>query len=201
MSSIFKKLSVLFCCLFCLVSLNSVVSAKPGDYLVYFLGNGEDALKCENCQNSLLDRSGQFCCLKHCHLCAKDNIPGSMTYGCKCGVNNVVYRLLEKHGPFCFINYENGGNFGNVFENAKKSSKLYCAYCMKKKLNGNFGGEIFVNIPLPPESKNVFDLSTLNDDAGSADICDDCDSWVKDEVKSAMPLLKLLHSFNAKSNA
>lgn len=160
MSFIFKKLSVLFCCLFCLVSLNSVVSANTGDYLVYFLGKDENnVLECGGCGKSLRLRSGQFCCLNHCHLCAIYNVPGSMTDGCKCGVSD-AYPWLQEFGSFCFIKYENGGDVDTVFQNAKKSNQLHCAYCMAKLLNGNFDGKISFNIPeiFKTESGAEFEL-------------------------------------------
>ena len=150
MSAIFRKLSIVLCCLFGLISINPVTLANNGDYLVYFLGRGENTLKCGNCQNSLLRRSGQFCCPNHCHICADvnvyANIQGNMANSCKCGVND-AFLLLRENGPFCFIKYENGGDINIVFENAKKSNQLYCAYCMAKELNGNFNGRVSSNVP------------------------------------------------------
>ena len=208
MSSIFKKLSVLFCCLFGLVSLNSVVSAKPGDYLVYFLGKDKDrdSLECGKCKRSLLEQSGKFCCPNHCTLCANCNIPES-AHGCKCGVGD-AHLLLRTYGPFCFIHYENGGNFRNVFENAKNFGKLYCAYCMKKELNGNFNGTIIFCVPTDSEMQyfsevqcssgeplnKIFKLDTLDDNAGIlSNVCNNCKLSLLKELKPVITFLSNAH--------
>ncbi len=158
MSSIFRKLSIILCCLFSLFFVNPVTLATPGDYLVYFLGKdykdkGYKTLECGKCERYLDIRAGQFCCCNHCFECGYNNIPKTLDsinvpviHSCKCGVSN-AYSLLRERGPFCFIKYENGGNMNTVFENAKKSRQLYCAYCMAKELKDNFNGTIFSNVP------------------------------------------------------
>ena len=196
-------MSVLFCCSSGLVSLNSVVSAKPGDYLVHFLGKDKDkyALECGKCKRSLLEQSGKFCCPNHCTLCANCNIPESAIHGCKCGVGD-AFLLLRTYGPFCFINYENGGNFRNVFENAKNSGKLYCAYCMKKELSGNFDGTIIVCAPTNSgmqyssgeEFNKIFKLDTLDDNAGIlSNVCNNCKLSLLKELKPAITFLSNAH--------
>ena len=219
MSSIFKKLSVILCCLFGLVSINPVTLAKPGDYLVYFLGKDENnvlmlgkdennVLMCGECHNRLRLRSGQFVCPKHCISCASPCLGNNMWGGlCRCcssklddiHVLDIAYNvslLLRKYGPFCFINYENGGDVDTVFQNAKKSNQLYCAYCMKKKLNGNFGGKISSNIPEIFKTKSgaefdeTFKLDALSDDAGSAsNICNDCNRRIIGHGARALALI------------
>ena len=161
MSFIFKKLSVILCCLFGLISINPATLAKPGDYLVYSLGKDEEnVLMCGGCYRRLRSRSGQFCCPNHCaSFCAGDNMWGKAV--CKCAGPAywcVVHQFIKNYGPFCFINYENGGNFDTVFENAKKSNQLYCAYCMANKLNGNFSGKISFNVPETLSAESEFGL-------------------------------------------
>ena len=147
MSSIFKKLSVILCCLFGLISINPVTFAKPGDYLVYFFSKCENTLRCGKCEKNLDVRAGQFCCPSHCSICAEIVVNNENIDFCCSDVPGCGFRLMQQYGPFCFIKYENGGDFDAVFKNAKNSGELYCAYCMAKELKGNFDGQIFVNVP------------------------------------------------------
>ena len=214
MSSIFKKLSVILCCLFGLISINPVTLAKPGDYLVYFfnINKCENTLRCGKCAQCLNFRAGQFCCPNHCAPCGVINeieatkaiktinfaccsscVPGS--------VPRCAFHLMEQYGPFCFIKYENGGKFDTVFQDAKNSGELYCAYCMAKELKGNFDGQIFVNVPkttysVPAQSKKdgrkleseilfekVFKLDGIDDidDNVMCPKCYECDNLFEKE--------------------
>ena len=168
MSSIFKKLSVILCCLFGLISINPATLAKPGDYLVYFLGKDEkNVLMCGGCSMLLRLRSGQFCCPNHCFGCAGSNMWG-IGSSCNCShINrfywrlmnstNIIHQCIKELGPFCFINYEHGGNIDIVFKNAKESKRLYCAHCMAEKLNGNFDGKVYF------DPSQIFSLESSTD--------------------------------------
>ncbi len=167
MNSIFKKLSIILCCLFSLFFVNPVTLATPGDYLVYFLGKdykdkGYRTLECGKCEKYLHIRAGQFCCCSHCFKCGclNGNCFALPTEYRQCSCEGIIphcscvsiwpssaFCYLKQYGPFCFIKYENGGNMNTVFENAKKSNQLYCAYCMAKELKDNFNGTIFSNVP------------------------------------------------------
>ena len=148
------------CCLFGLVFINHATLAKPGDYLVYFFKNynPESFPKCGKCKKNLDVRAGQFCCPNHCSICAEIVVNNENIDFCCSDVPGCGFRLMKQYGPFCFIKYENGGDFDAVFKNAKNSGELYCAYCMAKELKGNFDGQIFVNVPkttysVPAQSK------------------------------------------------
>ena len=167
MSFIFKKLSVILCCLFGLISISPATLAKPGDIFVYFFGKNYNphyfpgCLICGKCGIWLGKRAGQFCCLDHCIECALDNIQNieipyyhhqckNCYFRCKCGnlpEPSSAFCYSKQYGIFCFLKYDNGGDINTVFENAKKSGQLYCAYCMSKELKGNFSGTIFSNVP------------------------------------------------------
>ena len=174
MSSIFKKLSVLFCCLFGLVSLNSVVLAKPGDYLVYFLGKDENSLRCDKCGSYFRNVARMASCTYYCKLCSGGSIInntdcGTCHYykeGC-CNEHNSCYNLFVKYGPFCFINYENGGDVDTVFENAKENKKLYCIGCVLGNINDNWCGKVFSNID-DDNFANSFQLKTIRYNVSNA---------------------------------
>jgi hypothetical protein len=167
MSFIFKKLSVILCCLFCLVSLNSVVSAKPGDYLVYFLGKDENSLRCNKCGNYFSNMARIASCPYYCMLCSGGSIfsntdCGSCYYyeqNC-CSSHNSCHDLFVKYGPFCFMKYENGGNIDIVFENAKKNKQLCCLGCVLENINDSWCGKLFSNID-DTNFANCFELKTI----------------------------------------
>ena len=154
MSSILKKLSVILCFLFGLVSINPIIFAEPGDYLVYFLGKDENSLICNGCGNSFRDMARMASCPYYCVLCYSGSIIDMTKTECGCywrgkccnGNYNSCHDLFVKYGPFCFINYGNGGDCDTVFKNAETNKQLYCLFCVLKSINDRWYGKLFSNI-------------------------------------------------------
>lgn len=163
MSFIFKKLSVILCCLFGLIFINPVTLANP--YLVYFFKNDEyNVLKCSACEISLFSRAEESCtlCNCNCRICADEIENGKI---CHCNyTRNKRKSFVNKYGPFCFIECENAEykNVEAVFKDAKKSNKLFCLSCVLKKIDRDWYVRIFTNINAKLVDINeIFDLNAL----------------------------------------
>ena len=142
-----KVLSLLISLLSASLSSISNVAAKPGDFLVYFVGRYPDKdnslsyKQCYVCGKNLAERCLQFCCREGCKECSATNLNayfGSHLSGCRHVKKNFL-KKIKSNGYFCFIDYNDHNNdYVFSFNSANSNKKLYCAYCIKKHLEDKY---------------------------------------------------------------